>query len=324
MARAAKVCLRAARLCTVGFAARAAALSASSFMRRVMTYSILGRDPATGEIGVAVQSKFPGVGSIVPHGRAGAGCIATQAFSNPGHGPLALDLLERGATAQEALQILLRGDADQAQRQIGILPTAGPPACHSGAEVLSWSGWSGVACGPDCAALGNTLAGESVVARMVDAFESTRGELAMRLIDALRGGRDAGGELRGQQAARVLVVKAGGGYGGRDGRHVDVSVYDHPEPIEELARCYALHRLSYFPSDPAQLVPIDAAIALELKAVLARAGFPGLAPTPEWDAAAIRAMQRFMGVENYDNRIRDDALIDLEVLQDIRRKHPPG
>lgn len=119
-----------------------------------MTYSIIGRDRASGEIGIAVQSKFPGVGSIVAHGRAGAGCITTQAFSNPDHGHRGLELLERGASAAETLAILLRGDTDRAQRQIALMATDGAPCAHTGGEVSGWDGWSGAASGADAVATG--------------------------------------------------------------------------------------------------------------------------------------------------------------------------
>ena len=285
-----------------------------------MTYSIIGRDPASGELGIAVQSKFPGVGSIVAHARANAGAITTQAFANPDHGHRGLDLLALGATADETLGALLRGDPQRDQRQIAVMSLDGPAAAHTGTEVQTWDGWSGTAIAGNAVASGNTLSGGAVVTAMIDAFEAGAGELSRRLLRALAAGRDAGGELRGQQSAALLVVKPGGGYGGRDGRHVDVSVYDHPELIDELARCYELHRLSYFPSNEADLVPIDEAIATELKDVLAAAGFRALPAGGSWDGACIAAMARFMGVENYDNRIRDDALIDQEVLADIRRR----
>jgi len=289
-----------------------------------MTYSIIGRDPDTGEIGAAVQSKFPGVGSIVLHGRVEAGCLTTQAFSDPMHGETGLALLERGATARQALDELLDGDEGRGRRQIAMLAHDGAPAAFTGDEVRGWRGWSGDAAGAHCVATGNTLAGEGVLAAMVETFETAQDEFAMRLIRALRAGRDAGGELRGLQSAAVLTFKPGGGYGGRSGRHVDIPVYDHDRPIEELARCYRLHRLSYFPSDPEDLMPIDAATALRLKAILRAHGFDGVRDGPAWEESAIAAMARFMGEQNYDNRIRDDALIDREVLEDILEKHPAG
>lgn len=285
-----------------------------------MTYSILGRDPATGEFGVAVQSKFPGVGTIVPHGDVRSGVLATQAFSNPAHAETGLELLRLGATAEEAGAILLRGDEAHGQRQVALLDRAGGCFAHTGAEVEGWDGWAGSHKGPDCVAISNSLAGPEVVSAMTTAFGRTRGDTATRLIAALHAGQAAGGEIRGQQAAALLVFKEGGGYGGRTGRHVDIPVYDHPTPIDELGRCYALHRLSYFPSDPANLVGIDGALATELRDILRRRGYLAGEPGGPWGAAEIAAMARFMGAENYDNRIRDDGLIDREVLADIRAK----
>lgn len=292
-----------------------------------MTYSILGLDSDRDELGLAVQSKFPGVGSIIAHGRAGVGVIATQAFANPDHGEQGLDLLALGAAPADVIAILTRRDDNQAHRQIAVLDAEGRQADFTGAEVLDWDGWAGARRGAACLAHGNSLTGEAVVDAMVETFGSTEGDLATRLIAALGAGQAAGGELRGQQSAALLVVKPGGGYGGRSGRHVDISIYDHPQPIAELARCYGLHRLSYFPSEPDKLVPIDTDIARELKALLARQGYLKKAkgkPTGTWDQAAIAALQRFMGVENYDNRIRADALIDLEVLADIRARYGKG
>ncbi len=287
-----------------------------------MTFSLLGADPETGEVGVAVQSKFPGVGSITAHARAGAGAMTTQAFANPRHGPQGLELLALGATPAEALEILLRGDEHGAERQIAIMGPGGASAHATGAAVLGWKGCAGAAVRRRCLAIGNSLTSDSVVAAMVSGFEDASGDLSDRLVAGLRAGQAAGGELRGQQSSRLLVAKAGGGYGGAGSAHVDITVYDHSEPIEELARCLRLHRLSYFPSDPADLIPIDAALARELKDLLVAEAFLDAADAAGggWDAPAIAAMARFMGHENYDNRIRDDAMIDTEVLADVRAK----
>lgn len=289
-----------------------------------MTYSIIGRCTETGEIGAAVQSKFPGAGTIVLHGRADVGCITTQAFANPDHGEAGLRLMALGALPADVLPILLRADDNAAQRQIALLAAEGAPAVHTGDDLHNSNGWCGSAVGRDCVASGNTLTNGTVVTAMVRRFEETSGALSVRLIEALRGGRDAGGERRGQQSAALLVVKAGGGYGGVGGRHVDVSVYDHPEPIEELDRCYALHRLSYFPSDPANLIPIDGDIARDLKRIMRAATFRDLGDGGDWTEDHIAAFKRFMGLENYDNRLRRDAQIDTEVLEDLRKRYPAG
>ncbi|MDJ0932050.1 DUF1028 domain-containing protein [Breoghania sp.] len=202
-----------------------------------MTYSIIGRDPETGEIGCAVQSKFPGVGSIVLHGRVfaggeGAACLTTQAFSNPRHGDDGLTLMERGATPAEALAILTGDDDVCDERQIAAMTLTTPPAAFTGETAVSWEGAVGSCTGAHCVTTGNALASDCVLSDMVTAFGAVEGELTERLVAALRAGWDAGGELRGQQSAAVLVMKAGGGYDGSGVAHVDISVYDHAEPIE--------------------------------------------------------------------------------------------
>ncbi len=288
-----------------------------------MTYSILAIDRGTGALGAAVQSKFPGVGSLILHAEAGVGVIATQAFSNPRHGRNGLQLLAFGATAEDVVRIALRADEHRDERQLAVLSAAGGFAGHTGKAVESWDGFAGSAQSADCYAHGNSLVGAAVVERMVEAFTQAGGELSERLIAALGAGQAAGGELRGQQSAALKVVRTGSGYGGAGGVEVDISVYDHREPIEELARCYQLHRLSYFPSAPEQLVVVDEELRQELGTILSELGY--LRGVPDtWDEAAIAALKRFMGVENYDNRLRDDALVDLEVVEDVRSRRKAG
>ena len=238
-----------------------------------MTYSILGFDPSCGDLGIAVQSKFPGVGGLVPYGEAGVGVVATQAFANPRHGSVGLSLLKCGATPQQAVDILLSGDDQTRKRQFALLDGNGPAAVHTGADLGSWDGWSGSATGDCCNALGNGLAGGDVVRGMVGAFQQAAGPLAERLMTALQAGEQAGGDIRGLQSAALLVLRRNGGYGSLDDRHVVISIYDHQQPIEELQRCYALHRLSYFPSEPENLVPIGPDLAMELKGLMTRRGF---------------------------------------------------
>jgi uncharacterized Ntn-hydrolase superfamily protein len=288
-----------------------------------VTYSILAIDRETNALGAAVQSKFPGVGNLILHAEAGAGIIATQAFSNPRHGLDGLRLLAFGATPADVVRIVLRGDEHEDERQLAVLSAAGKLAGHTGATVESWDGFAGSAESADCYAHGNSLADPEVVERMVEAFDESQGELSTRLIAALRAGQAAGGELRGQQSAALKVVRSGSGYGGAGGVEVDISVYDHREPIEELARCYELHRLSYFPSAANQLVPINDELRQELGTVLTELGYLPSVPVA-WNEAAIAALKRFMGVENYDNRLRDDALVDLDVVEDVRSRRKAG
>jgi uncharacterized Ntn-hydrolase superfamily protein len=286
-----------------------------------MTYSILGYDRVNGDLGVAVQSKFPGVGSLVPYGEADVGVVATQAFGNPRHGTVGLRLLSCGATPHQAVDVLLRSDDHGARRQFALLDSSGDGAVHTGAELHEWDGWSGSARGDGCVALGNGLASQGVVDAMVTTFAVNGATLAERLMAALAAAERAGGDLRGQQSAALLVLRRDGGYGSLDDRLVNISVYDHERPIEELVRCYALHRLSYFPSDPSHLVPIGPDLALELKTLMAARGFYQEEPDGNWDPEAQARLDRFLGSENYDNRIDNGGLFDLEVLADLRRRY---
>lgn len=289
-----------------------------------MTYSLLGRDPQSGALGVAVQSKFPGVGGVTPYGAADVGVVATQGFASRRHGVDGLALLEAGASADEAIEILKRGDADVARRQFAMMAADGSAAAFTGAAFQEGPGWAGHRQRHGALALGNALAGAEVVQAMVETFHGCDADLASRLIAGLRAGRDAGGELRGQQSAALLVVKTGAGYGGEGDRMVDISIFDHGEPIEELARCVRLHRLSYLPGDPKDRMPIVGALAAELRALLQARGFSspqsaeaGDAP---WRSADVAALKTFLGYENYDARLPEDAFIDREVLEDLRRR----
>jgi uncharacterized Ntn-hydrolase superfamily protein len=216
------------------------------------------------------------------------------------------------------VEILIDSDPERDCRQLGIVDAQGRCAVHTGARCFDWAGGS---IGRNCAVQGNTLAGEAVVEDMVAAFGAASGSLAERLLAALVAGQAAGGDRRGQQSAGLLVVREGGGYGGHDDLYVAISVYDHPAPIDELRRLYGIHRLTYFRSESAQLAPIDSAIANELQQILKARGFYRGAVTGVFDVATKKSLRDFMGWENYDERIRDDDLIDLEVLADIRSKH---
>jgi uncharacterized Ntn-hydrolase superfamily protein len=287
----------------------------------MMTYSILGWEETNGDLGVAVQSKFPGVGSLVPYGESEVGAVATQGFGNPRHGSAGLMLLKCGATPQQAVDVLLNDDAQGHKRQFALVDRRGRVAAYTGADLHTWDGWAGSTSGRHCVALGNGLASSDVVDRMVRTFEGSRASLAERLMAALESGQRAGGDIRGQQSAALLVLRRNGGYGSLDDRHVVISIYDHEEPIDELVRCYALHRLSYFPSEPSKLVPIGPELALELKGFMAALGFYEGALDDIWDLAARRRWELFLGSENYDNRINDGGMLDLEVLTDLRRKY---
>ncbi len=282
-----------------------------------MTFSILGLDPSNGDLGVAVASKFPGVRMTIPYARAGVGAVATQSYINTSFGPRGLTLLENGASPAQTIEILVGGDPDREQRQVGVLDVQGRAATFTGQACFEWAGGGG----EGFAVQGNTLAGPQVIEAMARVFQATTGPLAERLIATLAAGEAAGGDRRGRQSAALLVVRAGGGYGGRDDRYVDLSVYDHPDPIAELRRCYGLHRLTYFRSRPEDVIPIDPTLCRELQTILHARGFYPGEITGTFDPATKQALRDFMGWENYDERIRDDDRIDREVLADIRAKH---
>jgi uncharacterized Ntn-hydrolase superfamily protein len=212
----------------------------------IATFSIAAFDPVNREWGVAVQSKFFGVGTVVPWAKAGVGAIATQASANVRFGPEGLALLEAGRSAEEALKSLIDADPGRARRQIGIVDAQGRAASHTGEECLRWAGHI---IGTHYCVQGNILAGEQVVKAMAAAFESRSrsesGELADWLMAALEAGQDAGGDTRGEQSAALLVVREGAGYGGAHDRFIDLRVEDHVKPIRELKRLLDIHKEFY-------------------------------------------------------------------------------
>jgi uncharacterized Ntn-hydrolase superfamily protein len=212
----------------------------------VATYSIVAFDPKTGDLGVAVQSKFFGVGSVVPWARAKVGAIATQSYANTTYGPEGLKLLESGRSPAQVIERLTRADPRRAVRQVGVIDSRGRAGAFTGDECLPWAGHL---VGTHFAVQGNILAGETVVRAMAEAFENARRqpdtELADWLVAALAAGESAGGDKRGRQSAALLVVREHGGYGGQNDRFVDLRVEDHPEPIAELSRLLELHKRFY-------------------------------------------------------------------------------
>ncbi len=206
----------------------------------VTTFSIVGRDPENGDLGVAVQSKFFAVGAIVPWAKAGVGAVATQSWTNTTYGSKGLELLESGLTAQQVLDQLVADDEGRSQRQVGIIDASGNATNYTGNECMEWAG---ARQGENYTAQGNLLTGQAVVEAMGEAFEKTEGALAEKLMAALVAGQEKGGDRRGQQAAALIVVRENGGVGGFNDRYIDLRVDDHKQPIEELRRLLKL-RLS--------------------------------------------------------------------------------
>ena len=205
----------------------------------VATFSIVGYDAETGDLGIAVQSKFFAVGSVVPWAEAGVGAIATQSWANTTYGPKGLKLLKSGLSAGQTLERLIVDDPGRATRQVGIVDAKGNVANYTGDECNEWAG---AVSGKHYTAQGNILAGEDVVKAMGKVFEETEGELADKLMAALFAGQEKGGDTRGQQSAALLVVREQGGYGGFNDRYIDLRVDDAEKPIEELQRLLEIHK----------------------------------------------------------------------------------
>lgn len=301
----------------------------------VATFSIAAVDTLNGDVGVAVQSKFPNVRPVVPWAAAGVGAIATQSFVNVQYGLKGLALLKNGATAEETVRILIANDSARDSRQLGIVDMKGNAASWTGNDCFDWAGgMTGknsagkgvVVTGKGFAAQGNILVGKETVEAMARTFEYAKGPLADRLVAALLAGGNTGGDRRGEQSAALLVKRMGAGYDGTTDDYIDISVYDHAKPLQELERLYKLHKLYFFRSDPNNLIQIDPALCKELQTIMSNKTYKGFqfysGPiNGTFDAATKKSLQDFMGWENYDVRIRDDDRIDTEVLTDIRKNY---
>ncbi|MFL5797509.1 MAG: DUF1028 domain-containing protein [Actinomycetota bacterium] len=274
------------------------------------TFSIAAVEPEAGEAGVAVQSKFLAAGAVVPWARGGVGAVATQAFVEVTFGVRGLDLLASGVEPQVALDRLLAGDDRREVRQVGIVDMDGRSASFTGAECFDWAGGES---GEGFCCQGNVLAGPDVVAGMAESFRRTAGRpLPERLIEALRAGQAAGGDRRGQEAAGLVVVRPGGGYGGNHDRYVDLRVDHHDEPIEELARLLDLHRLYFGRAPEAELVDADRELEAEIRGHLERLGRLGPRGDP-WEA-----LEAYMGWENLEERWVGRGRVDPKVLEYLR------
>lgn len=212
----------------------------------VNTFSIVAFDPKTGDLGVAVESKYFGVGTVVPWAKAGVGAVATQALAKVGYGPDGLAVMEQGKEAAATLDELRAKDKKPGLRQVAMIDAKGRVAVHTGDECIPWAGHK---TGEYFSVQGNLLVGEEVVTAMAGAFEKARasgeGELAEWMLAALDAGQAAGGDKRGQQSAALIVARAKAGPGGDNDRYVDLRVDDHPTPIVEIARLLKLHREFY-------------------------------------------------------------------------------
>lgn len=274
-----------------------------------MTYSIIGFDPKEKEWGIAVQSKFLGVGAVVPFAEANAGAIATQSYANTTYGPEGLKLLKEGKTAQEVVDLLTKADEDRAFRQLGVIDAQGNAATYTGDKCYNWAGGE---TGAFYAAQGNILVSAETVHAMGETFTKTEGTLAERLLKALEAGQNAGGDSRGQQSAALLVVKEKGGYAGFNDRYIDLRVDDHPQPIEELIRIYQMQQLYFAPTKKENILEITGDVEKMLKSQFEKLGVT----TDDLQ----EALTTYIHTENFEGRKQSDGYIDKEVLQYIMKQ----
>jgi uncharacterized Ntn-hydrolase superfamily protein len=277
--------------------------------RVVATYSIAACDLEAGHWGVATQSKFLAVGSVVPWAEPQVGAIATQAYANPRYGRDGLELLREGLAATDVVERLTDADDDRDQRQLGVVDANGGSATFTGAACMDWAG--GVA-GPCFAAQGNILVGEETVAALAATFTATEGRpLAERLLDCLAAAQAAGGDRRGQQSAALLVVERDGGYASLSDILIDLRVDDHAQPVAELARLHHMHALLFGKTPRQDWLEVDETLRDELGSRLARLGYNG-----ELGAA----FDNWAGTENLEERADGVERIDPVVLDELRKR----
>jgi uncharacterized Ntn-hydrolase superfamily protein len=277
--------------------------------RRVATYSIVACDLEAGQWGVATQSKFLAVGSIVPWAEPHVGAVATQSYANPRYGPDGLALLREGLSAQEVVERLTAADEEREHRQLGVVDREGRGASFTGGECMEWAGGR---TGGGYAAQGNILVSGATVDAMAETFEAAAGKpLAERLLDALDAAQAAGGDRRGQQSAALLVVEKDGGYASLSDVVLDLRVDDHERPLEELRRLHAMHELLFGSTPKEEWLPVDGELRTELRDRLARLGYEGELED---------ALFRWAGAENLEERLEGAASVDPVVLEELRKR----
>jgi uncharacterized Ntn-hydrolase superfamily protein len=274
----------------------------------VATYSIAACDLDAGQWGVATQSKFLAVGSVVPWAEPHVGAVATQSYANPRYGPDGLALLRQGLPAGEVVKRLTEADDGREQRQLGIVDARGEAATFTGGECHDWAGGR---TGDGYAAQGNILVSGDTVNALADTFEATAAKpLTERLLACLDAAQAAGGDSRGQQSAALLVVENDAGYAQLSDVVVDLRVDDHARPLEELRRLYQLHDALFGRTPKEAWLDVDDTLRAELAERLTTIGYAG-----QLD----RAFADWAGTENYEMRVEGVERVDPVVLEALRR-----
>ncbi|WP_435154706.1 DUF1028 domain-containing protein [Haladaptatus sp. DFWS20] len=278
-------------------------------MSRPSTFSIVARDPEQNAIGVAVQSKFVGVGAVVPFVSADAGAVATQSYANVAYGPDGLDLLRAGRPADEVVMELTGADPEFESRQLGVVGQDGSIAAFTGEDCFDYADDIR---GENYTVQGNILENPDTLEAMAETFEETDGGLPERLIAALHAGNEAGGDKRGEQSAALYIAKPEGGYDGRNDRWVDVRVDDHETPIDELERVFKIYDVTLLErEEPEETRELSGETAIAVAETLADLGFFEGTPTEEFGEEEQAALENFRGMNNFENHslaVLEDAL----------------
>jgi len=277
-----------------------------------MTFSIVACDLREKSWGIAVASKFPAVGAVVPWAQADAGALATQSFANTSFGPRGLELMANGIAADDTLAKLLMDDSDRELRQIGLVDALGNAKTFTGNGCFPWAG--GIS-GKGYAIQGNIMASPKVVPAMEKKFLATKGELPVRLYTALLAGDRAGGDKRGRQSAAIYVVKPNGGYGGFTDRWIDYRVDDHENPVPRLGELLEMHDLYFGKSPESERLPLKGKSLEQISAILKREGYL------KRNTAFRDAFNAMMGNENFEERADPNAQwIDKPVMRYLLKK----